>query len=74
MFYLGDLVWIKEREVSSFQGWGLVVGVKKTVLKDGSSMVDLVVFGNGRKIALSVGDGKRFSFMNSHVEPGGLLL
>ena len=45
MFYLGDLVWIKEREVSSFQGWGLVVGVKKTVLKDGSSMVDLVVFG-----------------------------
>ena len=58
MFYLGDLVWIKEREVSSFQGWGLVVGVKKTVLKDGSSMVDLVVFGNGRKLPCLLGTSK----------------
>jgi hypothetical protein len=73
MFHMGDLVWIKEGEVSSFKGWGLVVGTKKTVLADGSTMIDLVVFGAGRKITISSGGVRKFSFMNSHIGGRDLL-
>ena len=67
MYHCGDLVWVKQTEDNCYEGWGLVVFVKKTVLMDESIMIDLVVFGSGQRLLLPSSQVKKFSFMNSHI-------
>ena len=73
MFYMGDLVWIKDSNASALKGWGLVIGTKKTVLADGSAMIDLIIFRSGQKLTVSSGSVRKFSFMNRHTGGRDLL-